>query len=257
MLKNKLLMLIAPLFLLSMGSLASEISFIANAGAILISGPISEGDFLKFEKIVNENTDAKEVVVFSGGGNLLEAMAMGKLIKSKGFDVRVLGVCASACANYLFIAGNKKIIQKNTLIAFHGGWQQPGLLESIKSTPVGSIGKPGGVSFYEDGKGLPSYLVKVLGLRGECDTLLAALPQLINIEKKYFATLAINNDLPTYGQKGVYKKIWDSKKYEGFYYDLFSLRRLGIKNIEVEGGEWDPEKSPLFNDAPLYKVVYP
>ncbi len=49
MLKNKLLILIAPLFLLSMESLASEISFIANAGAILISGSISEGDFLKFE----------------------------------------------------------------------------------------------------------------------------------------------------------------------------------------------------------------
>jgi hypothetical protein len=65
----------------------------------------------------------------------------------------------------------------------------------------------------------------------------------------------VNNELPTFGQKGKYKKIWSSKNFEGFYYDLESLRKMGVNNVEIEGGEWHPEANELFSQ--MYVVKYP
>jgi hypothetical protein len=44
-------------------------------------------------------------------------------------------------------------------------------------------------------------------------------------------------------------------KYEGFYYNLESLARMGVTNIQVEGGEWHPEENEIFSK--LYEVKYP
>ena len=36
---------------------------------------------------------------------------------------------------------------------------------------------------------------------------------------------------------------------------LDSLRRLGIGNIELTDGKWNPERNPVFQD--VYEVTYP
>ena len=75
---------------------------------IPLNGEIVRGDFLKFKKLLEANQKIEEVVLFSGGGDGLEAMAIGRLIKKHGLDVRVFSLCVSSCANYLFTAGRKK-----------------------------------------------------------------------------------------------------------------------------------------------------
>ena len=54
---------------------------------------------------------------------------------------------------------------------------------------------------------------------------------------------------------GTYEPIYKSYKYLGFIYRLDSLRRLGVGNIEVKGGEWHPERHP--NYPGVYEVKYP
>lgn len=247
------LIAIITMLSLSMSSFSGETSVKLNT--IVFSGNITDEGYLKFKEVVENNFHVDEVVLMSGGGSLLAGMAMGKLIKSKNLNVRVVGLCASACANYLFVAGNKKFIARDSLIFFHGVVQQEALQENIQNLKGQGEGKSHGASVYDDGKGSPpDYILETLGMK-KVNTLAEALPQLIVVEKKYFVEMKVNNELPTFGQKGVYRDLWNSKKYEAFYYDLESMGRLGIKNIELEDGEWHPEKSLMHSY--LYQVKYP
>jgi len=61
--------------------------------------------------------------------------------------------------------------------------------------------------------------------------------------------------LSTYGQVGAYEPTYKSYKYGGFIYRLDSLRRLGMRNVELKDGEWHPERNPAYQD--VYEVTYP
>lgn len=232
---------------------ADETSIMLNT--IVFNEDITFESYLKLKKVIDENPNAEEIVLASAGGESVAGMAMGKLIKSKGLNVRVVGICASSCANYLFIAGKKKIIQRNAALLFHGGFQQEGALAAAMAPKTGiENNNHGATFFYDKSMKYPDYILNIFDMK-EFDTPKESLAQLIEIEKKYFAEMMVSDELPTYGQKGIYKDIWDSKKYHGFYYDLESLKRLGIKNIEIEGGHWHPEESSF--PIHTYKVEYP
>jgi hypothetical protein len=235
-----------------LSSVAGE--FEIKSEKIYFKGELIRGDFLKLKELLEANKNIKEIVLLSPGGEGIEAMAMGGLIKRYNLNVNILGLCVSSCANYLFIAGAKKRLSRDALVIFHGGIQQKGLKEQIDLAP-NSFGKHGG-TFYDDGKGpaLPDYLLNELGLK-KFDTLVEAYPSLVKLEKQYFIQMKVKNDLPTYGQEGKYSEIWNSKKYPGFFYDIESLNRLGVTNIEVEGGEWRPEENPIYSF--VYRVRYP
>lgn len=50
-------------------------------------------------------------------------LAIGKiLIENRGLSVVVKNICASSCANYLFLAGHTKIIDHG-VVGFHGNWK--------------------------------------------------------------------------------------------------------------------------------------
>lgn len=59
------------------------------------------------------------------GGDVKEAMAMGREIHKRKLDVEVRNVCASACANYLFPAGKNKFITQNAYLLWHGNLHSP------------------------------------------------------------------------------------------------------------------------------------
>ncbi len=225
-----------------------------SRGFITLSGSITHESYLLLKEVIEKHPEINEVVLSSEGGSMLTAIAIGKLIKSRGFNVRVVGMCLSACANYIFVAGNKKIIQQNAILGFHGGYQQEGLLEAALYTTVGQTTKTIGVSIYNDDKPPPDYILDALNMRLP-DSRIVWFFQLVNLEKEYFSSMKVNNDLPTYGQKGIYRNICFSQKYKGFYYDIESLKKMGIENIEVEGGDWHPEVNRVYHD--FYEVKFP
>jgi hypothetical protein len=72
---------------------------------------------------------------------------------------------------------------------------------------------------------------------------------------QFYQELGVNPLLSTYGQVGAYEPTYKSYKYLGFIYRLDSLRRLGISNIELKQGEWQPERHPDYKE--VYEVTYP
>lgn len=101
-------------------------SITANAGewtrispdTIKFSGEITKDDVVVFQKIYRP-TDTT-VILTSTGGLIEPALTIAEtLIKNKELGTVVHGVCASSCANYLFLAGKTRKIEGG-VVGYHG-----------------------------------------------------------------------------------------------------------------------------------------
>lgn len=80
-------------------------------------GYIEEGEQERFRKVYNQNI--KNLMVRSGGGSGIEGTKLGFELARADLTVVVDGPCLSSCANYVFLAGKKKII-RGGCVGFHG-----------------------------------------------------------------------------------------------------------------------------------------
>ncbi len=84
--------------------------------SIEISGRIDESVNQKLQSL---NSNHARIVVSSGGGLPDSALSMARQIEDAENDLVILGVCNSACAEYLLPAANSLIFQDNPIIGFH------------------------------------------------------------------------------------------------------------------------------------------
>jgi hypothetical protein len=211
------------------------------------------------------------VVESSEGGNGPAALAIGILLHKYNWDVEVVDLCASSCANYIFPAGKTKYLREHSMLMFHGGPHQEGLLEALEefdreiavngapATPVviGQKNKEGAFE-YDPGQTAKTpeveAVLEFLSLNG-VQTYAEGLRRFGHATDQFYQELGVNLLLPTYGQIGAYRPIYKSGKYFGFIYRLDSLRRFGIDNIELKDGKWHPERHPDYPS--FYEVTYP
>ena len=85
---------------------------------IAINGLINEYTAERFRKTITSKT--RKVILNSPGGYTLPAIEIGNLIYDRGLDVEVVDLCGSACANFIFPAGRRKIINNDAIVAWHG-----------------------------------------------------------------------------------------------------------------------------------------
>jgi hypothetical protein len=64
------------------------------------------------------------IVLTSEGGEVNAGMAMGEALVPRTATVVARRVCASSCANYLFAAGDRRVVDDDALLLFHGGVRQ-------------------------------------------------------------------------------------------------------------------------------------
>ncbi len=103
--------------------------------AISFVGQIDKDELSKFQKIYKPSDTT--LIVNSTGGNMDAGLAIGKiLIENKNLSVVVQVVCASSCANYLFLAGHTKIIDHG-IVGFHGDWKAMVQSDNFKKEAVG------------------------------------------------------------------------------------------------------------------------
>jgi hypothetical protein len=62
--------------------------------------------------------------ISSPGGDVITGLELGNWVVDNNFDVKIDAICASSCANYVFTAGNKKILQEHSLLLWHGSSYQ-------------------------------------------------------------------------------------------------------------------------------------
>lgn len=93
-------------------------------GTLYYDGKIIPGSA---ERVINQlkMRRVEKISLNSIGGDVGEAMKLGREIHKRGVDVEVRNVCASACANYLFPAGKNKYIGQNSYLLWHGSLHSP------------------------------------------------------------------------------------------------------------------------------------
>jgi hypothetical protein len=237
---------------------------------ITLTGDINSETFVESRDCLVRSAAAKKtfVVKASGGGDGAAALALGILIHRHNWDVEIVDLCASSCANWIFPAGKTKYLNSHSMLLFHGGPQQANLLEmaekldqglAVHGAPVESVvlgheNKEGVVSFTPGKPAARQEVLEFLSMN-DVSTSVEKIGQFRIASDQFYQKLGINPLMPTYGQIGAYEPTYKSYKYGGFIYRLDSLRRLGIGNIELKEGEWHPERHPDYRD--VYEVTYP
>jgi hypothetical protein len=190
--------------------------------------------------------------------------------------IEVLNICMSACANYLFLAASEKILNRTSLVVYHGGPRQANVraqIESAIDSVVEGRKSSRGVGrlnyemvIVEDSL---SRQIEWMQKRSSCpnegdieNSLGRCMPlsadiylnQITRTEQQYFQDISplLDKNIPYYGQWGEYESVYQSYQYFGFYYDIDTLQKMGVNNIQVQGGEWVPEANPFIRS--VYKV---
>ena len=77
----------------------------------------------------------QRLLIDSPGGDVGAGLTLGRWIADHGIDVEVVGLCASSCANYVFAAARRKIIDDGGLVVWHGSVLQKDLRDRAAACP--------------------------------------------------------------------------------------------------------------------------
>lgn len=242
---------------------------------IRYSGKISFEGYEKLVKVYEEaKTKPTKLNITSSGGDGLAGILIGRFVQDKGLDVQVPRHCGSSCANYVFPAGKQKSLHHEALVIYHGGMFQENLLSKmLASHQSNKIGD----TYKDNNKSKEASLISKSELEtklkhkyfpdkgacikpfGDTETIVESARRCLqfrqNIEREFFALLNVDPKLPYYGQEGSYKATYQAYKHIGFYYDLESLKQMGLSDVEVIGGTWKPSENSKFEN--VYKVTRP
>jgi hypothetical protein len=88
---------------------------------IEFKGEITKDDVVNFQNIYRP-TDTKLILTSTGGLNEPALTIAETLIKNKNLETVVHGICASSCANYLFLTGKTRKIDGG-VVGYHGSYR--------------------------------------------------------------------------------------------------------------------------------------
>ncbi len=75
------------------------------------------------------------VILDSPGGEIRSGIVLANWILDRCADVQVSKACASSCANYLFLAGRRKIIDDGAIVIWHGSALQEDFRRLLADCP--------------------------------------------------------------------------------------------------------------------------
>jgi ATP-dependent protease ClpP protease subunit len=171
----------------------------------------------------------------SPGGPIDVGLALGEWTHQQRLDVRVDEFCFSSCANYIFTAGVKKILGKDAIIGFHGGASSDSFNMAQMNATLARIPAEQREKVREDLEQQLKAYIETNRKR----------------EANFYQTIAVAQKITTLGQEGVYH-IYQKTGFRGWYYSLDDMEELGLKNIHVVGGDWNPERQE--NRYKIYRV---
>ena len=196
--------------------------FISN-GELTYFGPITTEANLKLATLHGADGGKATVLsIRSGGGETTAGMELGAWVRIRKLDVKVMEVCLSSCANYVFTAGRNKIVSNFAVVGFHGGL--------------------GSTNFAFD----PAFQ-KVLDAMAPAErtTYQAQMKQdqarQLAEETAFFNSIGVRPEITLLGQAAPYIAEYDKDdKVWGWTYSVTDFAALGVDKITVINGPWAP-----------------
>lgn len=96
---------------------AAEPAVFREYNIVRYVGDISASGADKLAAVLN---DGDTIVIYSWGGIASAGIEIAHVIRQYHASIRVDGVCASGCAQYVFLSAYDKKITRGSLLAFHG-----------------------------------------------------------------------------------------------------------------------------------------
>ncbi|WP_078083286.1 ATP-dependent Clp protease proteolytic subunit [Microbulbifer mangrovi] len=91
------------------------------SGGYCIDGVIGDNSHLKALSLIEKKGRTNPIfVIRSPGGDVLASMKIAEAIMQLDSTVVAVDVCASSCANYLMLAGKRRVVYEDALLLFHG-----------------------------------------------------------------------------------------------------------------------------------------
>lgn len=247
---------------------------IIKPGTIKFSGPITMESYERLITTINESPQPiKWMYINSNGGNGLAGILIGRAIHKHQIKIYVPRKCVSTCANFVFPAGRKKVVGKNAIIIYHGGFHQDNTLDQLialyTSNKKNNQNKSKEARFFIKKGNIENkkLQIKYFPEQKVCNVTTSRMktPKTSakecvdwynKIETEYFDLIGIDPLTPYYGQRGLYKEIYKQYKYIGFYYDLDTLAHLlNADKIHVGyNNKWNPSENRSVKNEDVYKV---
>jgi hypothetical protein len=99
----------------------SGVHYAKAENILCIEGPIDMEGKLRAAVLEGDYRDRLTVVARSDGGSLAGAIDMVEHLVRFHYSIVVDGICASSCAQFLFMGADRKIIRRDGIVAMHGG----------------------------------------------------------------------------------------------------------------------------------------
>ncbi|WLI91118.1 hypothetical protein Q4S45_08360 [Massilia sp. R2A-15] len=193
-------------------------------GELIYVGEIDELANQLLFTLYDSLTDKPTVLsIQSQGGNVIPGMALGRWVRARKLDVKVMEYCLSSCANYVFPAGGRKVVSNFAVIGFHGGANSLYLRVAEATNKMLSAG--------------PSEEIKKMA-SGMLKDMQATAQQ----ELTYLKALGVREDLVSLGQEERYQPIYkNNPNTVGWTYSVDDFARMGVRDIVVVNPPWSPK----------------
>lgn len=116
---------------LSDSALSATYEFDSENKLLRMTGEIVDADVKPMLAYLRKGVET--IVVRSGGGSVVGALAMAKEINKRKIHLIVDRYCMSSCANYLFVAAYRKSLLPGAVLGFHGGIYGTAPIEESRS----------------------------------------------------------------------------------------------------------------------------
>jgi hypothetical protein len=183
-----------------------------NDGHVKYIGKINPEGLFKL-KTLTKDRYIHTLTIASSGGEISIGIAIGLWVHAYNLDVVVEKACMSACANYIFPAGRRKIITPGAVVAWHGSATQPHLRDESnlrRQVLEGYAGMKRNVPDYQINREVKQYISYIDDVRREQD----GFYRTIKVDE-YVTRIGIEE----YGIKGF------------FFLSVKDMNRFGITNI--------------------------
>jgi hypothetical protein len=161
---------------------------------------------------------ATKLIVNSQGGDVAAAIKLGRWVRSRNLDVEVRGQCNSACANYIFFAGNRKIIAPRSIVLWHGSIEQKDIREMQRKYAELLL------KSHDDRSSLTEEEASYLESKRKAFQLAMEMREL---QARFYDELEINEYITRLGQEPVHAEIdWATASPR-------VMARFGVRNVEA------------------------
>ena len=180
---------------------------------IFYIGAISNEANQQFARLLDKNI--KTLKISSRGGEIMLGMDLGEIVFENGLNVEVDKFCFSSCANYVFPAGKRKILNKNSLLGWHGGALQKMVFDDAQTEMA-----------------YKNYIAPAQ-----------------KREAEYFKKIRVSQISTIYGQRDEFASF---EQCAGWSYSVKAMQKLGMKNILLSNEGWEPEAQ--FNGKCIFTI---